>query len=219
MNAQRRNDGPRTAEDFDRLGNIWATGEQHDQQRLGTIARFAGRHIKDPLVVLECGPLHGDLTVKLLTVFPRAELHLIEIAPSHAATLRERFSDEPRVTVYEADMLALPSLPIPPADAVLLVECLYYLDREERRALVETLLLGAHVDATVLVTTPLDGGRYFTDRTLRRLFIRYRVAATAIDQDRHGIYVLAPSPFRRRLSRLTGVRKRLRGRPSGFPEV
>jgi hypothetical protein len=208
MSSSRPHGGPQTAEDFDRIGNIWDAGGPHDQYRLGTIARFAGKNIRDPLVVIECGPLHGGLASKLLRVFPRAELHLVEIAPTHAAALRESFIDEPRVTVHEADMLALPSLPIPPADAVLLVECLYYLDQEKRRSFTGTLLT-THPEATIVVTTPLDGDYYFTDRTLRRLFVRYRVAATATGPDRHGIYAFAPSAVRRGLARVAGLRKRL----------
>jgi hypothetical protein len=69
-------------------------------------------------------------------------------------------------------MLELAAMPIPAADAVLLIECLYYLAPAERNALVKTVQHG-HPNATVIVATPTTGGDYFTESELRRLFAAY----------------------------------------------
>lgn len=169
----------RTGADFDRLGNVWGLGGPDDQERLAITTRFIEKHIPGPTVVIEVGALRGALTEKLLTAFPRAALHLIEIAPSHAAVLRERFAENPRVAVHQADMLSLPDMPIPPADAVLLIECLYYLDRSERRTFVEALER-CHPEARVIVSTPVTGGVYFTEPELRQLFGGYRLAGVEV---------------------------------------
>jgi phospholipid N-methyltransferase len=129
--------------------------------------------------VIECGALRGALTDRLLAKISPAELHLVEIAPSHAAALRERFTRDRRVTIHEADMLALATLPVPPADAVLLIECLYYLDQAERRTFVEDLRQ-AHPAAKVIVATPVTGGASFTEAELRLLFERYRLTGVEV---------------------------------------
>lgn len=160
-------------------GNVWGIGGPDDQQRLEVTTGFIRKHIHDPSVLVECGPLHGAITVLLLEAFSRAELHLVEHEPTATSVLRERFHGEPRVTVHEADMLALPALPVPPADAVLLIECLYYLDRAGRHAFVESLRR-THPAATVIVSTPVTGGYYFTERELRQLFSAYRLGGLKV---------------------------------------
>jgi hypothetical protein len=170
---------PRTAADFDSLGNVWGLGGPHDQERLELTTRFIRAHVSDPAVIVECGALHGALTERLLDAFPRAAMHLIEIAPSHVAVLRERFSEADRVTVYETDMLALTTLPVPAADAVLLIECLYYLSETERHTFVEGLRRD-HPAATVIVATPVTGGVYFTEPQLRRLFSGYDLVSVEV---------------------------------------
>lgn len=170
---------PRSGTDFDRLGNVWGLGGPDDQERLAVTTRFIEEHVRDPGVIVECGALRGALTDKLLPACPRATLHLIEIAPSHAAVLRERFADDERVHVHEADMLALPSLPIPSADAVLLIECLYYLGDDERQAFVDGIR-SMHSNASLIVATPVTGGHYFTERSLRALLSGYHLVGVEV---------------------------------------
>lgn len=170
---------PRSGADFDELGNVWDLGGPDDQPRLDTTTAFISKHVDDPRVVVECGALRGALTVRLLDAFPRAALHLVEIAPSHAAVLRERFAGDSRVNVHEADMLELETLSPPSADAVLLIECLYYLDHAERRAFVEGLQR-IHGSAKVIVSCPITGGVYFTERELRGLFDGYRLVGVDV---------------------------------------
>jgi hypothetical protein len=170
---------PQARSYLDLPGNVWGIGGHDDQQRLKVTTRFISKHIRDPGVVVVCGALHGPITVSLLAAFSRAELYLVELQPTNAAVLRERFRDEPRVTVHEADMLVLPALPVPPADAVLLIECLYYLDRDGRHAFVEGLRR-THPAATVIVSTPVTGGYYFTEPELRQLFSAYRLVGLKV---------------------------------------
>jgi hypothetical protein len=164
---------------LDLPGNVWGVGGPDDQERLEITTRFIRKQIRRPSVIVECGPLHGAITVRLLAAFPEAELHLVEHQPSNTAVLRERFCDEPRVKVHEADMLTLPTLPVPPADTVLLVECLYYLDLAGRRAFVEGLRQ-THPAAKVIVATPVAGGYYFTEPELRSLFSTYRLVGVDV---------------------------------------
>jgi hypothetical protein len=114
-----------------------------------------------------------------LEAFSGAELHLVEHEPTATPVLRERFCGEARVKVHEADMLTLPTLPVPPADAVLLIECLYYLDRAGRVAFVNGLQR-SHPRATVIVSTPVQGGYYFTESELRQLFAGYRLSGVDV---------------------------------------
>jgi phospholipid N-methyltransferase len=192
---------PRSADDFDRLGNVWGLGGPDDQARLDFTTRFIEEHVDDPSVVVEGGALRGALTDRLLAAFPDAMLHLIEIAPSHVAVLRERFAGVERVAVHEADMLQLATLPVPPSDVVLLVECLYYLSQAERRAFVEELRSN-HPAARVIVATPVTGGAYFTEPELRQLFDGYRLVGVEVVNQRWPL----PGAVTRRVM---GVAKRL----------
>jgi hypothetical protein len=197
---------PRTGADFDELGNVWNVGAPDDLRRLGGLNAFVGRHSRNPSLVVECGPLHGHLTDLLLATLPDAVMHLVEISPANAAALRDHFhrmqaAGDPaggRVVVHEADMADLDQLPIPRADLVLLVECLYYLDRDEQRAFVDALRR-AHPRARLIVAAPTSGGDYFTEEQLLDLFAGYRLAAADRDgpQPGHGLYAFAPRRLRR----------------------
>lgn len=96
-------------------------------------------------------------------------------------------------------MVAFPILPIPRADAVLLVECLYYLAQAERQTFVDGLAC-THPAATVTVSTPTSGGDYFTDPGLRHLFARYRFAGVNELGGDHAIYAFQPRRLRFRRS-------------------
>jgi 16S rRNA (adenine1518-N6/adenine1519-N6)-dimethyltransferase len=77
---------------------------QHFLIRDSILERLARAACQDhPERVIEIGPGRGALTRHLLPMVP--ELHAIELDPSLTAYLRDRFADEPKLSVHHLDVL------------------------------------------------------------------------------------------------------------------
>lgn len=169
---------PRTASDFDEYArnDPWGTGTPADDERLSRTAAFIKRYLRDADVLVEIGPLNGNLTRRLSQIYQHARFHLVEISPVAATGLAKSL---PTAIVHPIDMVNIADLDIPDVSAVVMIECLYYLEDSERTRFVRTLRT-AFPTATVFVSGPITGAPYLTDRGVRDLFRDYRLAGIEV---------------------------------------
>jgi SAM-dependent methyltransferase len=149
----------RTTEDFNQLYNDRdAWGIAHASFRDRALARAIGPHVAGKRVLeLSCG--EGHLTSTLFG--PAASVLGIDISDVAIARAKARGIRNARFKV--SDLLAIPFAGY---DVIAAIECIYYLDAEERQ------VFFAKVDqehrGTFVMTTPIIGGKYWTHDELMR---------------------------------------------------
>jgi 2-polyprenyl-3-methyl-5-hydroxy-6-metoxy-1,4-benzoquinol methylase len=170
---------PRTQEDFDRWfrasgGDPWGYAHPQILDRirlsLGFIRRQLGADFSGR--ILEFGAFDGSLTEPLAALFPAARILANDISTEAFRQLTARTAGLSNVSSWCGDMLSFTasvpeSRPGEPT-AVLLLECLYYLPAAEQRLLLQRLH-DAFPEASLFLSAPITGGKYYTESQLATL--------------------------------------------------
>jgi SAM-dependent methyltransferase len=196
----------RTAEEFDR----WFVESGGDPWGIASAGQVAGG--RRPAQIVEFGMFHGDFTRRLSRVFPTAAIEASDISPVAVARARE-LGLGGNVAASVGDMITIP-LGRPGGECwVFLLECLYYLNPEERLPALQRIL-DILAPELVFISAPITGGAYFTEPALIQLADQcgYRLSAASPVSFR-GVLRIAnlsvalvaclpwPAPLRRRLAR------------------
>jgi Methyltransferase domain len=168
---------PRTQQEFDQFlsqagGDPWHYTSRMIVERLDRSLAFVREHLGRDYAgrIVEAGAFNGDFTRLVAGVFPRARILATDISEVALEQLRARVAGLDRVTTQRLDLVELPRVDLGgPPDALLLMECLYYLEPAERQSVVREL--AASLPRThVFISGPVTGGRYFTVGGLRGMF-------------------------------------------------
>lgn len=165
---------PRTSQDFDAWfekhgGDPWGYDNPVVAKRLLESMDFLREHVlpvKD-ISFIEFGAFDGRFTELLRRAYPHAQLYVNDISGAALAQARRRLGDDVVGVSYLLGDLLNTQLPeikgTPPV--LLLLECLYYLPLSERWLAIHRLHK-AFPESRILISSPISGGKYFTENQL-----------------------------------------------------
>jgi SAM-dependent methyltransferase len=163
----------RTAADFDEWyvrsgGDPWRlTGNPINLRRLELSLAFIKKHVGGcPAAIVELGCFHGEFTAMLAREFADASIIANDFSSVALAEARHQLQAFLNVKLVNCDMAEFE----PPAcDALLLLECLYYLGAESEMVAALIRLTSASHPRFVFVSGPITGPPYFTWSGVRRI--------------------------------------------------
>ncbi len=171
---------PRTAEEWAdyyrrRSTNPWRCQSTEGRTRFRETLRLIHRHHPPEKAVslVEFGCYRGEFTALLAASYPHCTIYACDITEVIIAEARRATADCPNVVLTVADMFNydLSSLPRSSgANAILLLECLYYLKPDELPRLARRLRAQAPRDL-LFVSVPIVGPPFFTEDSLFSHFL------------------------------------------------
>lgn len=146
----------------------------HGLPRFEISMLFIAKHVGEIFngTFLEIGAFQGNFTILLASAFPSATIVCNDISELALAKAKERCKEFSNIHYHCGDLLHISHDNFPHKDEkvfILMMECLYYLEFDERIDAVENIKR-QFPSAGIIISTPIIGGNYFTELNLLSLF-------------------------------------------------
>ncbi|MES2372504.1 MAG: class I SAM-dependent methyltransferase [Bacteroidota bacterium] len=177
----------RTKEDFDKFfvennGDPWGYQTKYVKERLDKSIKFIQKSVSREYtgVIIEFGSYEGSFTTRLIANFPSSTIVAVDISEvAHSQNLAKNGISK-NVTFFCEDMLKFDfRTHLNKSESIfLLLECLYYLSDSEREKMVQTIHENAVSNKTLFISSPMVGGKYFSEKDLISLLEKYNYKKT-----------------------------------------
>lgn len=172
---------PRTKEEFDNWysesgGDPWNYQSRNIKRRLSDSLKFISKFIDKDFTgnIIELGAFTGDFTLLLAGHFPNAQIYANDISDAALKKAKEKAADCSNIIFLQKDLLEFDNSSIKNStkkNILLLLECLYYLNGNEREPAVENLI-NNFPNSDIFISAPIIGGNYFTEELLSEMMGR-----------------------------------------------
>jgi len=178
----------RTKEEFENWysqhgGDPWGYEKAYIKKRLFASIEFVKRYTPSGFEgnFIEFGAFNGAFTYLLASDFPESTIYANDISEMSLIEAKQRNGKFSNILFYEHDMLCFDEKNYPRENAIiLLLECLYYLDEDERHMML--LKLKTYFpEGNIVISGPISGSPYFTEEGITKLFEELGYSKKAIN--------------------------------------
>lgn len=170
---------PRTKEEFDNWyiesnGDPWNYKTKSVQLRLLKSLKFIAKYIPPSFDgnIIEFGSFKGDFTILLAQKFKHSKIYANDISEFALTEAQKKTYKFTNICFIQSDLKNFDNSKIinnTNETILLLLECIYYLKKEERFEAIKNLK-GNFPDAPIFLSAPIIGKDYFTEDELINLF-------------------------------------------------
>ncbi len=208
---------PRTKEEFDNWyknthGDPWNYNSKSVKSRLFNSLKFISKYIPSSFDgnIIEFGSFKGDFTILLAQKFKQSKIYANDISEFALTEAQKKTYEFTNICFIQSDLKNFDNSKIinnTNETILLLLECLYYLKKEERFKAIKNLKDNFPY-APIFLSAPIIGKDYFTEDELINLFkkLNYKlISFNVLNLSRFSFLRIILLPFINKSKFLRGI--------------